>query len=577
MKRRISLLVYRKRVLSIFLCLILMIGTMTQYNLPVQSANSTSIDPMISIGKGFTVALSSDGTAWSWGKNNVGQLGAGISSNTAQTTPVQVSTEQTFSAVAAGESHVVALATDGSVWTWGENGVGQLGIESNVDQTAPVKVKNLDNVKVIAVAAGSNTSYALTEDEKVYAWGSNQNGALGIYEKEEYVQSVDAPELVATLSNVRKIFAGEDTAAAITSDGKVWIWGDNTSKQVGLDDGTAAYYLPQCKEPTVEGELSYQASAVAIGAEHTSILTPSGTILNFGIQSKGQFGNNAVKTTSSVLLAKKYCTTVSSIPQVLSVAAGSKHMIALTEGGKIYAWGDNSDGQLANNTASLLLPTEISLENYTNGTVTYIAAGYNTTAVIDSEGHVFMWGYGSTGQLGNGSASEQQYEPTAVLSADGSGSLYLGLPSEDIVQDVYVTATATIPSPTFQISVPATLDFGTLEQKSDTAENRIAKVDFSVSAGNIRYLFGEKIVVKVAPSTGNAFVLTGSNSTLPYAVYSDAVGDEALNKDAQFAVFEQAGGTVNGRIEIDQSDIVVADDYGGTLNFYVSVTDTSDS
>ena len=154
---------------------------------------------------------------------------------------------------------------------------------------------------------------------------------------------------------------------------------------------------------------------------------------------------------------------------------------------------------------------------------------------------------------------------------------FLYPPTEDVVHQAYVTASATVPAPTFQISIPAELDFGILEQKTLTAEDRIAEMPFAVEAENVRYLFGKQLVVRIEPSVGDAFALQGSRgSRLPYAVYNLPSGGDALAVDSEFAVFA-GNGRVDGRVAIDQSVIEIADTYSGTLIFSVSVTEASNS
>ena len=240
-------------------------------------------------------------------------------------------------------------------------------------------------------------------------------------------------------------------------------------------------------------------------------------------------------------------------------------MIALGTNGEIYTWGDNTKGQLGQTGSNNKLPTML----LHSCAITDIAAAYNNSAFVDKDGHVYAWGENENGQVGNGTQAESVSAPARVLQADGETPLYLGLPSPDIVQHVNITANATIPAPTFSISIPSEIDFGILEQKSSNDADKIAKVDFTVTATHVQYLFGQRITVKVAPSTGETFVLTGTDgSTLPYAVYNQATGGEALEKDAVLASFD-GNGSVSGRLEIDQSKIDRSETYGGTLIFQI--------
>ena len=128
------------------------------------------------------LALKADGTVWSWGDNDYGELGDGTT--TASTTPVQVSGLANVIAVVAGDIHSVALEADGTVWTWGYNGQGQLGDGTTTTRTSPVQVTDPGDASgylthVIAVAGGYYHTVALKDDGTVWAWGNGTYRATG--------------------------------------------------------------------------------------------------------------------------------------------------------------------------------------------------------------------------------------------------------------------------------------------------------------------------------------------------------------------------------------------------------------
>lgn len=135
-------------------------------------------------------------------------------------------------AIAAGGAHSLAVTAEGTVWSWGANGSGQLGDGSTADSAAPVQVRGLSNVT--AVAAGDRHSLALTADGAMWAWGENSNSQLG----DGTTVNRNTPVPVALMGKVTAIAAGKLHSMALAEDGTVWSWGDNTRGQLG--DGTVA-------------------------------------------------------------------------------------------------------------------------------------------------------------------------------------------------------------------------------------------------------------------------------------------------------------------------------------------------
>jgi alpha-tubulin suppressor-like RCC1 family protein len=169
-----------KKIVLLILCAILLSA------IPVGFAGSAEeavrVTPAVSIGNHFMIALRADGTALAWGKNQHGVLGNGTTedSSTPQLVTMPVSTQAAvrFSSVGAGYDHVIALATDGTVWTWGSDANGQLGNRAKENEpqsvTLPKQVGgDLEGKTVVSVAAGKAFSLALTSEGQVYAWGIN--------------------------------------------------------------------------------------------------------------------------------------------------------------------------------------------------------------------------------------------------------------------------------------------------------------------------------------------------------------------------------------------------------------------
>jgi alpha-tubulin suppressor-like RCC1 family protein len=160
------------------------------------------------------------GKSYAWGRNGDGQLGDGTIVN--KTAPSQVYGLSGVVAVAAGETHSLALKSDGTVWAWGANNHGQLGDGSNFMSIIAIQVSSLSNV--IAIAAGSQYSLALRSDGTAWAWGYNNYGQLGNGSN----TNSNVPVKVSNLSNITAIAAGNTHSLALKSDRTVVGWGDNT-------------------------------------------------------------------------------------------------------------------------------------------------------------------------------------------------------------------------------------------------------------------------------------------------------------------------------------------------------------
>ena len=170
---------------------------------------------VIAAGPWHSLGLLKGGTLRSWGANNHGQLGGGATSGNIYQPPVKALDLERVKAIAAGSHHSLALLEDGTVWAWGYNGYGQLGDGTKTDRHRPVQVSELKEVKAIAAGrlqGGSHYSLALREDGTLWAWGLNNYGQLG----DGTTTSRDRPVKVLELNEVKVIDAGGYHSLAIS-------------------------------------------------------------------------------------------------------------------------------------------------------------------------------------------------------------------------------------------------------------------------------------------------------------------------------------------------------------------------
>ena len=177
----------------------------------------------VSASEATSHALKADGTVWSWGAGGWGQIGDG--QFLTRDAPVAVSGLSGVVAIASATYHTLAVKSDGTVWSWGRNTDYELGDNSSF-RASPAQVAGLTHI--VAVAAGLTHSVALRDDGTVWTWGGNAGGQLG----DGATTSRPTPTMVPGLSGVSRIAAGDAFSVAIESDGttggRVWGWGDNT-------------------------------------------------------------------------------------------------------------------------------------------------------------------------------------------------------------------------------------------------------------------------------------------------------------------------------------------------------------
>jgi alpha-tubulin suppressor-like RCC1 family protein len=208
------------------------IGNRTSYSSPKQVGALTTWSKVAS-GWYFTFGIKTDGTLWSWGLNNNGQLGINLLAAN-RSSPTQVGSLTTWLSIAGGNYHAVATKTDGTLWTWGKNNKGQIGDGTSsptVTISSPIQIGALTNW--LTVAAGSYYTVATKTDGTIWAWGDNSSGALGTGNITYY----SSPKQIGALTTWSKISILSSTFA-IKTDGTLWAWGYNLQGQMGLGNRT---------------------------------------------------------------------------------------------------------------------------------------------------------------------------------------------------------------------------------------------------------------------------------------------------------------------------------------------------
>ena len=345
-----------------------------------------AVSPQIRSGVDHTVQLRSDGTIWATGSNWSGQLGDG--STLRRTAPVQVGllyNTTNWVAIAAGDDHTLALKANGSLWAWGANQAGQLGDGSTTNRMQPVRIGSGNDWT--AVAAGGSSSFALKADGTLYAWGDNSNGRLG----EGTVISKKTPMAITAVNNLKAVSAGEFHTLALKADGSLWAWGENTKGQIG-DGSIIARNLP------VRIGTASDWTSVAAGGSSSFAIKVDGTLWTWGLNDYGQLGIGATDLTAHNTPVK-----VAADRDWVTISAGNLHTLAVKRNGSLWAWGDNTSGQLGDGTkTNRYSPSKVTTPPAIADIVAVAAGAFHSVA-LKANGELYAWGDNGSGQLGNGS------------------------------------------------------------------------------------------------------------------------------------------------------------------------------
>lgn len=319
---------------------------------------------------------------YGWGDNEFGQIGNG--NKLEIHTPTETLATDILQ-VAAGKHHSIAIQRNGYLLAWGRNSNGQLGhgTKDSYYHHTPKVIKDLDHM--IDVAAGWFHSLGLERDGTVWAWGGNYKGQLGdntVLERSTPVQVRGPKGGNMFLENIIKIGAGSDFSVALDKFGKVWQWGRDTlvPEQVAK------------LEDIVD---------IATGAWHTLALKQDGTVWAWGYNWSGQLGIGVWEYENGYTPNNEYndVLQVQNLSNIVAIAAGNDHSLALTEAGTIFAWGDNDHGQIGTTVnRNKYWPIEIpSIKD-----IISIAAGEYSTYAIRNDKTYWAWGDNSNGVLGDG-------------------------------------------------------------------------------------------------------------------------------------------------------------------------------
>ena len=345
----------------------------------------------VSNGDNYAVGIKTDGTLWSWGTDaGWGRLGQG-STTFNLNIPTQIGTASNWDKIYASTKHTIALKTDGTLWIWGGNDYGQLGLGHNNNVFTPTQV-GVATWK--AFSASSSHSLAIKTDGTLWAWGSNEHAALG----DGTLVNKNVPTLISGTTDWKNVDCNTARSIAIKDNNTLWTWGFN-SPALGLGINYAG--ITYITTPTQIGtDTDWKIAVVGFGA--SLALKQNNTLWGWGGNNNGQLGNG---TTTNNFTPTQIGTDTDwdTINIDLFTSAGIK------TDGTLWAWGENTYGQLGNNsTTNATSPVQIT----TNTNWVVVDTGPSFTVALNEDGSLYSWGWNYYGQIGNGTTIDQ---PTPLL------------------------------------------------------------------------------------------------------------------------------------------------------------------
>ncbi|XP_028446232.1 X-linked retinitis pigmentosa GTPase regulator, partial [Perca flavescens] len=355
-----------------------------------------------------------------------------------------------------GGEHTAVITENGRLLMFGGNTWGQLGLGFKPAANKPASVKSLKSVNVKLVACGRDHTIVCTWQGSVFVAGSNQEGQLGLGHCNNTTSFHLQPPF-CDHAPIKMLSAGCNTSAALTEDGRLFMWGDNAVGQIGLgDEGFAA-------EPR-EVDVREAVLWVSCGYHHSAFVTVDGDLYTFGESANGRLGlqveqlaNHRVPQRVQGILGR-----------VTQVCCGGEHTVALTEE-NVYAFGRGQYGQLGHGTFLFEVDLPKPLEHFCNSSIKHIACGENHTAVITKSGFLYTFGDGRHGKLGLGEENFiNQFSPTLctrfvkynvqLVSCGGNHMLVLATPrppeSQEVVPEEDVTITENVLEPIYTEIIP---------------------------------------------------------------------------------------------------------------------------
>ena len=394
-------------------------GSVSNVSSPVQIGTLSNWSA-VSAGQNHSIAVKTDGTLWGWGTNNEGQLGDGT--KITRFSPIQIGTLTNWSSnISASTSYSMAIKTDGTLWAWGLNNVGQYGDNTNVFRSSPIQIGNENTWSKIKSI--NSTNIAFKTDGTLWGWGNNSSGLIPEYSiitrsspvqigtlntwidgditsvnlaiidnsNEMYVSGLagyngvhvnkSSPIQIGTLTNWSKVYTALDTSFAFKTDNTLWAWGLNSNGIFGNSSNSDVYSSPVqiASHYTLNGKISVNSQTIAIQNSENELIFS-------GNETSSQRGGRWFD-------AFPYPRQIGKDNSWSDVSAGINYSLAEKTNGTLWGWGINSSGQLGDmNNTSAVRSSPVQIANINN--LTDVKAGNANSIILKTDGKLYSTNLG---------------------------------------------------------------------------------------------------------------------------------------------------------------------------------------
>ena len=292
----------------------------------------------LSLGTSYSCLILNTDILTCWGENGSGQLGLGDTTDrTYYSTGVNLGTGKTASAVSAGHEHTCAILNDDKIKCWGKGGHGQLGNGADSNQNSPVAVTMGGSVTAEKISVGGQHACAILNDNKVYCWGRNNVGQLGIglSDVQDIKKNIPTVVNLGTDKTATAISTGDFHTCAILNDNSVKCWGNNSYGELGNGANTGS-------NTPVAVSLGSGRTATAIHAKgsYTCAILDDGSLKCWGRNSVGQLGDGTTTNRTTPVTVDLGAGRIAT-----AVGGGNSHNCALLDDESLKCWGYNNHGQ----------------------------------------------------------------------------------------------------------------------------------------------------------------------------------------------------------------------------------------